>query len=252
MTPQQAKQSLLTYRPWLDEAPSPEVAEALALCCSDRELAAWFEQHCALQHKIRAGFKQIAIPEGLKEQIVSEHRAQQNAAWWRNPRLLATAAVVAILISFASLLWRLPRSQPEDLSLAGFRSRVVKTALRAYDMDLETNDVTQVRAYLAQQSTHPDYVLPTKLQKTETVGCAALTWQGKSVAMVCFRTGKPLAPGQKSDLWLFVIDRKNLPDAAGPAPEFAAVSKLSTATWASGEKLYVLAGYDATEVRSRL
>ncbi len=160
--------------------------------------------------------------------------------------------MVIILISVASLLWRIPRTQPEDLSVAGFRSRMVKTALRAYDMDLETNDVTQIRAYLAQRNTPADYELPAKLQQTETVGCGALSWQGKPVAMVCFRTGKPLSPGAKSDLFLFVIDRKNLPAAATATPEFADVGKLATATWLTGDRIYVLAGYAAADVRSRL
>ena len=54
------------------------------------------------------------------------------------------------------------------------------------------------------------------------LGCGVLKWQDQPVAMVCFRTGKPLAPGAKSDLFLFVIDRKSLPDLrATTVPEFA-------------------------------
>jgi len=59
--------------------------------------------------------------------------------------------------------------------------------------------------------------------------------------MICFRTGKPLPPGEQSDLWLFVIDRdlvKNAP-SAGP-PQLAKVNQLITATWTQGDKLYLL------------
>jgi hypothetical protein len=252
VTSQQARQILLPHRPWLDEAPSPEVAEALALCRQDRELAAWFEQHCALQRAIRAGFKQMPLPEGLQQQIVSERRAPALHRW-RQPRVLAAAAVVAILISATSLWLAIPRPEPEDRSIAGFRSRMVRTALRAYDMDLETNDVAQVRAYLARRNTPADYELPAKLEQTETVGCGTLSWQGRPVAMVCFRTGKPLAPGAKSDLFLFVIERKHLPDTATTdTPEISTVSKMVTATWQMGAKVYVLAGYDVAEVKRRL
>ncbi len=71
--------------------------------------------------------------------------------------------------------------------------------------------------------------------------------------MVCFRTGKPLAPGAKSDLFLFVIDRKSLPDLrASTVPEFASVNKLVTASWIEGEKAYLLAGFDEETLRRRL
>jgi uncharacterized membrane protein YbaN (DUF454 family) len=255
VTSQQARQILLTYRPWVGDAPDPEVAAALALCRQDPELAKWFEQHCALQHAIRSGLQQSPLPEGLKEQIVSECRARSEIVWWRQPRLLAAAAIAAILLSVASLWFAVPQNRKEDLSLAGFRSRMVKTALRAYDMDLETNEVAQIRTYLTQHSAPGDYALPTKLERTETVGCGALSWQGKPVAMVCFRTGKPLAPGRKSDLFLFVIDRAALPQTAAipaEAPEFATVGKLSTASWRAGDKVYVLAGFAEADVRERL
>lgn len=253
MTPQQAKQILLAYRPWANDAQDPEVAAALAVCRQDAELAKWFEQHCALQNAIRAGFRKMPIPEGLKEQILSEHRPRNVMVWWRQPQVLAAAAVVAILISIASLWLAIPRHSEEDLSLAGFRSRMVKTALRTYAMDLETNDVAQVRAYLAQRQSHADYVLPKNLERTETVGCGALTWQGRPVAMVCFRTGKPLGPGTKSDLFLFVIERQALPAGnRSNAPEFATVSKLITASWEAGDKVYLLAGYEEADVKSRL
>jgi len=60
--------------------------------------------------------------------------------------------------------------------------------------------------------------------------------------MICFRTGKPLPPGQQADLWLFVADRasmKGAPDAA--SPQFAKVNQLVTATWSQDGKLYLLA-----------
>jgi hypothetical protein len=129
---------------------------------------------------------------------------------------------------------------------------MVRTAVRAYGMDLETNNVAQIRAYLSQHQAHPDYELPTKLEQTETVGCGALSWQGKPVAMVCFRTGKPLPAGTKSDLFLFVIDQKDL--ASPPqldAPVFANVSTLVTASWRTGGKIYVLAGMNEADVKQR-
>lgn len=252
MTPQQAKQILFTYRPWAKDAPSPDEAAALALCREDAELAHWFANHCAVQNAIHARFDQVSVPAGLKEQILSESRAHGIARWWRRPAVLAAAATLAILLSLGSL-WLSTTQPKEDVSYAAYRSRMVRTAVKAYGMDLETNDVTQIRAYLAQNRAPADFVLPPNLDPASSVGCGVLSWQGKPVTMVCFRTGKPLAPGTKSDLFLFVIDQKDLkalPHLANP--EFTNVSTMVTASWSEGGKVYVLAAAEESDLRKRL
>jgi hypothetical protein len=253
VTPQQAKQILLPFRPWVKNDHDAEVIEALALCQRDAELAGWFENHCAMQNAIHARFNQVPLPEGLKEQILSEYKSRVVVVWWRRPATLAAAAALAILVALGSLWISTPRPASEEVSFASYRSRMVRTALRTYGMDLETNDVAQIRNYLAQHQAPADYVLPKNLVPTPSVGCGVLKWQDQSVAMVCFRTGKPLAPGAKSDLFLFVIDRKALPDLrATSVPEFASVNKLVTASWTAGDKVYVLAGFDEESLRRRL
>ena len=59
--------------------------------------------------------------------------------------------------------------------------------------------------------------------------------------MICFRTGKPLPPGQSSDLWLFVVDRAAVQNAppSGP-PQIKPVNQLITAVWTQGDKVYLL------------
>jgi hypothetical protein len=67
------------------------------------------------------------------------------------------------------------------------------------------------------------------------------SWQGVKVSMICFRTGRPLAPGGQGDLWLFVVDRASVKGApAGNSPQFSRVNRLITATWTQGDKLYLL------------
>lgn len=253
MTAQEAKQILLAYRPWTNDAQDPEVAMAIAWCRQDTELNRWFENHCAVQSALRNQFRAIPAPEGLQQQIVSEYKAPVLIAPWRRPGVLASTAMLALLIAVTSIWFSIPRIPNQDVSFAAYRNRMVRTVVRAYGMDLETNDATQIRAFLAQHQSPADYVLPKNLEQTEVVGCGALSWQGKPVAMVCFRTGKPLAPGAKSDLFLFVIDQKdvlNPPQAA--APVFAPASTLVTATWQEGGKIYVLAGTDESDLKQRL
>lgn len=243
MTHQQAKEILSAYRPWAD-ANDPEFAEALALARREAELGRWFDEHCAVQSALRERFRQIAVPTGLKEQIISEQHARSKVVWWRRPvsPMLAAAAVVVMAIGIA-VLWLRPPSVPaEKLNTATFRSRMEGQVLRNYTMTRETEDLNEIRTDLAQQQAPADFVLPGKLAQTALAGCGVLSWQDKRVSMICFRTGKPLPPGDKSDLFLFVVDRTALPDAPTTStPEINPGTRLITATWTVGNKTYVLA-----------
>jgi len=234
-----AKDILLLYRPGTADAADPQMAEALALVKQNAELARWFGEHCARQEALRAKFRQIPVPAGLKEQIISEQAAREKVIIWRQyPAVTAVAAIIVILVALATIWRQLPEP---DNTLAIYQNRMVGVALRGYAMDLATNNSGQIRAYFAQNHAPADYVLPARLEKVALTGCAIQSWQGEKVAMICFRTGKPLPPGQPGDLWLFVVDRASVKNApsAGP-PQLAKVNELITATWTQGDKLYLL------------
>ena len=241
MTKDQARQILLLYRPGTADAEDPEFAEALVVARRNPELARWFEQHSAVQQILRARFQEIAVPEGLREQIVSEHRAWRMRERLRRPVALAAVAVMCGLMAVAVTL--LLRS-PSDRTVAGFRQRMISSALRAYPpMLIETNDVREIRATLAQNRAPADFVLPKPLEAATYTGCAVLRWQNKPVSMMCFHSGKQLGPGEKSDLFLFVLDRAAVTDAPRPgAPEFSTTNRITTASWTEGDKFYLLAG----------
>ena len=234
-----AKNVLLLYRHGTADAADPQVIEALALVERDKELARCFGEHCARQEILRAKFRQIPVPAGLKEQIISEQAAQEKITTWRRNAILAAAAAVVALVVLTPL-WFQHRGNEETFAI--YRSRMAGVALRGpYRMDLATNNPAQVRAYLAQNHAPSDYVLPAPLEKTAVTGCAIEGWQGAKVSMICFRTGKPLPSGQQSDLWLFVIDRSTVKNAPPmDSRRFVQVNKLMTVTWTQGDKLYVL------------
>ena len=149
------------------------------------------------------------------------------------------AAIVMFLFVLSSY-W-LPHRRNDDNTLAVYQNQMAGVALRGYYMDLATNDAEQIRAYLAKNQAPSDYVLPAALQKVAMTGCAVEGWQDKKVSMICFRTGKPLPPGQQSDMWLFVVDRASLKNApASRSPQFTMVNRLITATWTEGDKVYLL------------
>ena len=126
-------------------------------------------------------------------------------------------------------------------TMAIYENQMVSVALRGYAMDLLTNAPAPIQTYLAQKQAPADYVLPAGLEKAALTGCAVEGWQTTKVSMICFRTGRPLPPGQQSDLWLFVVDRASLKGAPPPGPpQIAAVNRLITAVWTRGDKVYFL------------
>ncbi len=239
MTRDQARRALLLYRPGTGDAADPEVAEALALAKQDPELSRWLDQHCAQHEMLRAKIRQIPVPAGLKEQIISERRVFAQKRFVRRAAALAAASVIVALTGWwAAILWQSP---PADDTFSNYRTRMVSAALRGYSMDFESSDSAQIRDYLSQHQATENYELPAVLQKATATGCAIEHWQGAKVALLCFRTGKPLPPGGKSDLWLFVVDQASVKGApAVTQPRFARVNKLMTATWSRGNKLYLL------------
>jgi len=244
MNRDEAKNILLLYRPGTADSDDPQVIEALALAQQDVELARWFGEHCARQEMLRAKFRQIPVPAGLKEQIVSEHAALARGATQRRNVLVGVLAVAAIVVALLIVSRTLiPRGAGrEDYNtLANYQGQMIGIASSAYRMDYSTNDLTQIRAYLARNGAPAEYTVPAPLEKTATTGCAIESWGNARVSMICFRTGKPLPPNQPGDLWLFVVDRaavKGAPTAA--SPQFTQLNRIITAVWAQGDKLYLL------------
>jgi len=240
MNRDEARNILLLYRPGTADAGDPEIAAALASAKADPELNNWLTEHCARQETLRAGFRKITPPAGLKEQIISEQAARGRPAY-RRQRLVLAAAVAVAVVAILMPLGLQRQSRPDD-TYAIWRNRMAKVALLGYRMDLVTNNPAPVRAYLAQNQAPADYVLPAPLEKTAVTGCAVEYWHGAKVSMICFHTGKPLLQGAQSDLWLFVVDRSRVKDAP-PADSrlFAQLSRLGTLTWTEGDKLYLLA-----------
>jgi hypothetical protein len=235
----EAKNILLLYRDGTADADDPQIAGALALAKNDPELACWLEEHCARQLVLREKFRQITAPAGLKEQIISEHAAHEKMSVWRDKFALAVVAALVLLAAVAVPSWFLHHN-PDD-TLAIYQNRMAGVALRGYAMDLTTDNSEQIRAYLMHNNAPADFILPAALKQAVLAGCAVESWQGVKVSMICFRTGRPLAPGGQGDLWLFVVDRASVKGApAGNSPQFSRVNRLITATWTQGDKLYLL------------
>lgn len=242
MTRDEAKNILLSYRPGADDRQEPATRDALHLAEQDAELSQWFAENRARQSAIRVAFRSIQPPSGLSEQILSERPRSPLANKWRKPVALLLASTALVLLTFIGMEWKQQRDVQSEFSFASYRGRMVRGALRMYGMDLETNSLAVIRAHLGQQQARADYTLPASLAETPTTGCGVLIWQGHRVSMICFNSGRPLKPGQKTDLFLFVMNR----NAAGNPPKDAVpkivpVNRMMTASWTEGDLTYVLA-----------
>lgn len=237
MTDSQAKEILKLYRPGTADTEDPSFAEALALCERNPALKDWFAEHCTLYSALRAKFKQIQVPEGLREQIISERKVHTVPLWQKAVLLAGTVAVVGLL------LWRLPWPHPrEPHDFAYYRNYMVGWADRQYTMDQLTNNLDQIRLFLTQRGAVTNYMVPANLQKYALVaGCVDTAFQEKHVTMICFQT-KPMRPTD-SDLWLIVANSSTTTD--NPTSTIPKIDKtrngITSASWTADGKTYVLA-----------
>jgi hypothetical protein len=109
-------------------------------------------------------------------------------------------------------------------------------------LTLKTNDQNKIRAFLAKNKAPADYVVPSGLQNAGVMGCTVFVWQGSEVSMIAFQSGPPPGPGNQSDLWFFVAERKAVADApAAGNLDFERVEQELTASWSDDTHTYVLA-----------
>jgi len=237
MTLAEARKILMLYRPGTSDADDPEMVEALRLARENGELRAWFEQHRACQTVMRRKLREMDVPVELRDRLLAAGKTIRPTFRRRRASWLAAAAAVAVLLAVAALMMR-PRV-PDGF--ADYRSRMVRTVLREYRMDIATNDMSEVRRFLAAQGAPSDYVVPAGLAGLKLTGAGALRWRSNPVAMVCFDRGT------NEMVFLFVMDRTAVRDSPPAIPQVARVNKLTTASWTRDGRTYVLAGQEEAD-----
>lgn len=241
------REALLRARNWSeklrDEDPIPA---SLQNDPAARELHRRSEAFNAQAHR---SLQQIQVPSNLRERILAQQQSTQpqsaekkiiTVPFWRTPRAIALAAAFAFMATGITFWITAPR---ENQSFAGYRSRMIGFALREYRMDIHTNNLAEVQKFLAQNGAPAEFNLPSSLAQTPVKGGATLTWQGRPVSMVCFDR-------LNTTLYMFVIDHTSAP--IKPTQEIATFKDLSTATWTSGNKTFLLAGKVPNEELERL
>ena len=249
MTRDEAKKILALYRPDVTDD-DPRMVEALELVQRDPELAAWFQQQCAVFDAIRSKLKGIPVPQGLRKRIIAEHTAGTRVLSLTSRLLLASAAAALILL--AGIIWLQLKPSPQ-ISFEGYRDRMASSVQRTYAMEMNERDQGKIRDYFASKGASANYVLPKNLDMLPGRGGMVLKWNGHQVCLLCLDASS--APGTRNDLYLFMANRSVLPGAPAPGaqPQFKSFNKLTTVTWTVGDRVYLLAGQgDEAELRKYL
>jgi len=242
-----AKEILRLYRPGVTEVDDAEMVEALALAKQDGELGRWLKEYVDLQEAIRAKFRQTPVPEGLKEQIISERKATLQMQTRRRTVAVALALAVVLGVVLLPRVFMRSNNPREDISFGAFRQWTAGLVMRYPKMDLETNQITPIKEMV--QRREGTFSLPKGLEATTPTGCATnlMAWNGHPVAMICFHSGKTSNPTEP-DLFLFMTDRAAVTNAPEPnAMQFAKLAKLTTVSWSEGDKTYVLGARGSEE-----
>ncbi len=236
MDSQQARTILACYRPGLDDPQSAPFAEALEQARRDPELARWLEREAAFDATIGARLRDAPVPPGLQARILAGRPAAAPVVWWRQPVVALTSLAVVLLGALVAVTL-VRRGSSSDF--ASYREQMGALVAGDYKMDVETRELPEIQDFFARRQWPADYSVPAGLQDYPLEGAMAVEWHGHRISVICFG-----AEGDDSkDLWLFVADRATVPDApSSTVPEFAPTGKLTTASWASAGKVYLLAG----------
>jgi hypothetical protein len=250
VTNQEAREILSRYRPGIDDA-DPQFAEAIELAQRDPELSRQLEQQAALHASIRAKFKQVPVPAGLKAAILAEKpgaaasRFTGNSLW-----ILAAAACVAAAVTLAVLF--LPGNKPDN-NFVEYRQRVVDMIARGYTMKVVSPDWSVLTAAFKAEQAPSEFSVPKQFDQLGLLGGSTVPWYSRTAAMVCYSSG-----GGTNNVWLAVAARdkfSKLPPASPPQLEdFNGYlgSSYATASWISGKLVYTVVVKDKDDLKKLL
>jgi hypothetical protein len=233
MKREQAKEILSAFCPGTDDEQDPLFTEALELARHDPELAAWFKERQAFDAAVSRRLESSPVPPALLAEIRAGVARRQQSAYRRRQVLAALAACLILLLGLTGLWWH-HQSQRETTQFAACRRDMVQFLQRFPRLDLETENLADVRRWLANTHHLRQVQVPAGLQRFPTIGCRTLEWHGRSLALVCFMVDGEI-------VHFIVIPRSSIPDGPQTSePQFARVDGTTTAAWSRGNLTYLV------------
>ncbi|HEY2801227.1 MAG TPA: hypothetical protein VGI85_11570 [Chthoniobacterales bacterium] len=228
----EARLILQSYRP--GDASEPRFTEALRTTSDNPELARWFAEEQAFDRAVAAHLENWPAPFGLKTRILAQ--AETPVRPRKMPWILGAVGFAAVVLLAAEGVnyWRSPakRTTPS----ADYAREMTSFIELAPPLEMKSEDLTQIKDWLGKQRVAAMEV-PSRLAALEPIGCRVLSYRGHRVTLICFHREEK---GRLAHL--FVVDRAALPKMKpGEKPIFDNESGWMTATWAEGNRIYMIA-----------
>ena len=234
MNNQEAQFILNAYRPNGQDAADPQLAEALAQARHDPVLHRWFDDCLAFDNAITEKLCSVEVSAGLRESILAGGKVSRPSGWKRPLHKLAIAAAI-LLFAIAGFVMR-EISKPR---LAGWQTEaldVVSSLVKGKSrFDFQSHNSAELVAWLADNRAITATKIPPRLLGLQSLGCKTFSWNGTDVSVLCF-----VSDGREVHL---VMTKASA--AANRAlksePQMVQRGDWATATWRSGEMVYMLA-----------
>jgi hypothetical protein len=232
MDEEQARLILQAYQPGA-EGDDPEVAEALREVARNPQLAQWFAEEQAFDRAMAAHLGAVPAPFGLKTRILANAAPPPGASQWS--WAVKLAAVAALLFLAAQVVSLFRASNAASNRLPDYASEMVSFIQLPPSLEMKSDDLGAIKGWLAQKEAAPMNV-PPRLAALQPVGCRVLSFRGQKVTLVCFKRGEDRLAH------LFVVDRAAMPKMKpGDQPVYQDALGWTTATWAEGDRVYMIA-----------
>jgi hypothetical protein len=234
MKNEEAKFILAAYRPDGQDAGDPRFAEALMQAQIDPQLKEWLNASLEWDAKVGKALRASPVPPNLKasilagQKVIAMPQARTRVSW------MAVAAALVLLGLAGGMLTYHHFEKP---SFAELQHELPEFMAGIKGLQLMTDDLDEVRAYLDAQDAHGDLEVPEGLQGLPSMGCRVFDWHDRKVALVCFRTSER----QGRVAHLLVMDVKDFRDAPDTQLAIAEQDAWSTAGWRQGNHVYLLA-----------
>ena len=233
MNEAEARLILQSARPGATGADDAELAEALRLAAADPALGRWLEEEQAFDQAVAQHLAAIPAPFGLRTRILAEAaEPARGAKKWRWAFGFAAAIALLLLVVQGVSFWK---DQEHGANLQADYAREMTSFIQlSPPLEMESGDLKDITNWIAKKEATPANI-PAQLAALQPVGCRVLSFRGQKVTLICFeREGQRMAH-------LFVVDRAALPSLKpGDKPIFANEHGWMTATWAEGDRVYMI------------
>jgi hypothetical protein len=234
MNNHEAQFVLNAYRPNGQDAADPQFSDALAQARRDPALQRWFDDSIAFDKAITEKLCAVEVPAGLRENILAGGKVSRPSGWLRPLHKLAIAAAI-LLFAIAGFVMH-ESSKPR---LAGWQTEaldVISSLVKGKSrFDFQSHNSAQLVAWLADNRAMTSTKIPDRLLGLQSLGCKTFSWNGTDVSVLCF-------VNDGHEVHLVMTKASAMADRALQGePQMVQRGEWATATWRSGEMVYMLA-----------